>query len=106
MESLSRHPRCSAQHCCVQRLPNPQHFQNRYPVLPVERSTDAHWQWEEANVPPRPRVWQKGLEKDLVLLRLGGRGLPEGMTMGVARPCVFQNEDPFAMRIHHNSVGP
>eukprot|EP00961_Rhodomonas_salina_P275223 3718184-Rhodomonas_salina.1 len=94
------------EHGCVLRFPNPQYFQHRYPVLQVERSTNARWQWEKADVPPSPRVWPKGLEEDLVLLRFGGSCLPEGMTTGVAGPGVFQNEDPFAMRIHHDGIGP
>eukprot|EP00961_Rhodomonas_salina_P215493 2910852-Rhodomonas_salina.1 len=80
MEPLRRRPRRRSQHGCVPRFPNPQRFQHWYPVLPVEGSPDAHWQWKEADVPPGQRVWPKGLEENLVLLRFGSSSLPEGMT--------------------------
>eukprot|EP00961_Rhodomonas_salina_P098110 1320578-Rhodomonas_salina.3 len=65
MESLSRRPSSRSQHSCVPHFPNPQRFQHRYPVLQMERSTNARWQWEEADVPPSTCVWPKGLEEDL-----------------------------------------
>eukprot|EP00961_Rhodomonas_salina_P205738 2776945-Rhodomonas_salina.1 len=52
----------------------------------------------------RPRVWPKGLEENLVLLRFGSSSLPEGMTAGVAGPGVLQNEDPLAMCVHHDCI--
>eukprot|EP00961_Rhodomonas_salina_P037053 498194-Rhodomonas_salina.2 len=43
------------------------------------------------------------MEENLVFLCLGGSSFPEGMSASVAGPGVFQNEDPFAVRIHSDN---